>query len=237
MSSVFLFGAGASYGSGPCYPHPPPLGADLFAALRSEGGVAASVSDDLAAAFAKDFEAGMDRFLKERNSDAPALLREMAAYFARFEPRDGNAYIELLRILGAPRKKATFVTTNYDLLIELAANYCGLRTSYTGLPVSANNIPILKIHGSCNFLPDLGGGSIRRTSFATSASPSAIILDAPVRIAKSAAEVRDFCRREDSLAPALAMYSLDKRVLFCPKFIISQRRSWEASLRRAAGCM
>ncbi len=29
MSSAFLFGAGASFGSGNCYPEPPPLGNGL----------------------------------------------------------------------------------------------------------------------------------------------------------------------------------------------------------------
>ena len=234
MSSVFLFGAGASYGSGPCHPHPPPLGDRLFSALQAEGGVAASISDDLAAVFRCNFETGMDRFWNERNTDVTPLLSEMAEYLSRFEPRDGNAYVELLRILGGTRKKATFVTTNYDLLIELAATLRDLHVSYTVKSVPANNIPILKIHGSCNFLPDIGEGRMHGFSIDMSAARRNLdIVDGTVRIAKGANEIREFCRTNNALAPAVAMYSPDKRVLYCSKFVLDQRRYWEIALRNA----
>lgn len=234
LSSVFLFGAGASYGSGPCHPYAPPLGGDLFAALQKEGGVAATVGNELAAVFARDFEEGMDRFWAERNTETTRLLREMAAYFARFEPRPGNYYSELLHLLGGTRKRATFVTTNYDLLIELAASNAGLKISYSGFPVPDKNIPLIKMHGSCNFLPALEPRQITGIGFDLSNSPGGSIIEAGVRVARSTMEVLEFCQREDSIAPAIAMYSPDKRVLFCRSFVQAQQEAWQRALKEAS---
>jgi protoporphyrinogen oxidase len=92
MSTVFLFGAGASYGSGECYPKNPPLGPGLFAELQRWGGVAATVDEDLRRTFEGDFEKGMEHFFRTRNSDITPFLREMADYFAQFEPGPNNYY-------------------------------------------------------------------------------------------------------------------------------------------------
>lgn len=203
MSSLFLFGAGASFGSGPCAPHPPPLGDQLFPALQAAGGIAATVEADLANAFA-NFEVGMDRFWAERNTQTTELLRDMARFFAPFEPLPGNCYGRLLQILGGTRRKSIMVTTDYDLLIEHAVIQAGLLVTYGGLPAPESNIPILKIHGSCNFLPNLQGGQITGISFDLSRSGGGSILNASVMVARSAGEIIDFCNRETSIAPALA---------------------------------
>lgn len=234
MSSLFLFGAGASFGSGPCSPAPPPLGSQLFPALAAQGGVASRVPKDLALLFAKDFEAGMDRFWAESNTQASALLREMAKYFVQFEPLPGNCYEQLLEILGGTRKKVVLATINYDLLIEHAVTRAGLMISYSGLPVATSNIPVLKIHGSANFLPELHGGGFSGISFDMSGSESGAILEAGVRIATSTQEVEEFCARQDSIAPALAMYSPSKRVLYCPAFVTAQQEAWLSATRTAS---
>lgn len=234
MSSLFLFGAGASFGSGPCVPEPPPLGRDLFPALARMGGVASRISRDLAQQFVDDFEAGMDRFWAEHNTQASALLREMAKYFTQFEPLPGNCYMQLLDILGGTRKKAVLATTNYDLLIEHAISRAGLLFSYSGLPVPPQNVSVLKVHGSPNFLPDLGGSSISGISFDLSASERGSILESGVRVATSAREINDFCTNQDSIAPALAMYAPSKRVLYCREFVSAQQDAWAAATRTAS---
>jgi hypothetical protein len=234
VSSLFLFGAGASYGSGLCRPHPLPLGSELFAALRASGGAAATVDADLAKAFVDDFEAGMDRFWKEHNTQTAELLRDMARYFAPFEPLPGNCYCELVKILGGTRKKAVMVTTNYDLLIEHAVVKAGLLVTYGGLPAAERNIPILKIHGSCNFLPDTSQLQISGIGFDLSQSDGGSILETGVVIARSSREIVEFCDREDSVAPVLAMYAPSKRVLFCRGFIQTQREAWLKALKEVS---
>jgi hypothetical protein len=202
------------------------LGTRLFSALQAAGGIAATVEAGMAAEFERDFEAGMDRFFIEHHTRTTELLRDMARFFAQFEPLPENLYLKLLRVLDGTRKKAIMVTTNYDLLIEHAVNQYGLRVSYE-LPAPAQNIPILKIHGSCNFLPDMMPRQISNILFdvISEAGEGASILESAVKIA-SPYEVIDFCDRENSVAPALAMYSPSKRILFCKRFIESQREAW-----------
>lgn len=230
MATLFLFGAGASYGSGPCYPHNPPLGWDLFAQLRKRGGVAATVSDELAALFATDFEQGMDVFWKERNADTSALLREMAVFFSQFQPLPGNLYFQLIAILGGTRKKTVIATTNYDLLIEYVISASGLQIAYM-TPAPMNDVSVLKIHGSCNFLPP-PEIVIKGLGFVTQPESKAI-LSAPVSIAKSAREIMDYCEGGTSLAPALAMYHSSKRVLYCPDFVSKQQDEFVAAVSSA----
>lgn len=234
MSSVFLFGAGASYGSGPCSPCPPPLGAQLFPALQAAGGVAATVNTDLAEVFVRDFEKGMDRFWAEHNTQTTELLRDMARFFAPFEPLPGNAYSELLRILDGTRKKSVMVTTNYDLLIEHAVIQAKLLVTYGEFSAPKGNVPVLKIHGSCNFLPDLQQHKFKGISFDLSQSTDGSIIETGVRVARSSREIIDFCNLEDSIAPAMAMYSPSKQVLYCRSFIQAQQQAWLTALTAAA---
>jgi hypothetical protein len=234
MSSLFLFGAGASFGSGPCTPSPPPLGGALFDELRRVGGIAREVDDGLAQVFRDDFEAGMDRFWNQHNTWTSELLRDMARYFSAFEPEDGNLYIKLIAALGGTRRKAVFVTTNYDLLIEHAIVRSGLLIAYGGLPAAPRNIPILKIHGSCNFLPEMGTGGFSGIGFDLSQSEGGAILETPVRVARSTQEILDFCATEDSIGPALAMYHPTKRVLYCRGFIQHQQALFRSSIEAAS---
>lgn len=234
MSSLFIFGAGASFGSGPCAPKPPPLGSELFNALRSNGGVAKEVDQGLADLFFQDFEAGMDRFWLQHNTRTTELLREMARYFAVFEPQPGNLYFKLIEILGGCRKKVVLATTNYDLLIERAISRSGLLITYGGLPAPPRNISVLKLHGSCNFLPDLGSGGIKGIGFDLSNSQEGSVLEAPVRVARSTQEIIDFCDREDAIAPAVAMYHPTKRVLYCRKFVQKQQSDFRDSIVSAS---
>ena len=157
MSSVFLFGAGASFGSGNCYPEPPPLGngeKGLFRKLQERGGFAASVTKSLADLFIEDFEKGMAELHSNSERDAFALLREMSLYFIKFRPLEGNLYKELIKFIISKKHPAIFATTNYDLLIESSIYQLAHKPLYQLLPVWTNTFLILKIHGSCNFLPN-----------------------------------------------------------------------------------
>lgn len=197
--------------------------------------MATRVSEDLAELFRRDFEAGMDRFWREHNIWTSELLRDMARFFAVFEPSEGNLYMALIAALGGTRKKAVFATTNYDLLIEHAIVRSGLLISYGGLPAAPRNIPVLKIHGSCNFLPDMDTGGIRGISFDLSRSgEGASILNAPIRVASSTQEILQFCATEDAIGPALAMYHPSKRVLYSAAFVKCQQEAFLSSLKSAS---
>ena len=192
------------------------------------------MSEELAEVFRHDFEAGMDRFWTEHNTWTTELLRDMARFFAPFEPSDGNLFMALIGALGGTRKKAVFATTNYDLLIEHAIVRSGLLITYGGLPVAPRNIPVIKIHGSCNFLPDLGSSGISGIGFDLSQSEGGSVLDAPIRVAQSTREILEFCAKEDAIAPALAMYHPSKRVLYCRSFVQHQQAAYLSSVKSAS---
>jgi hypothetical protein len=243
VSLIFLFGAGASYGSGPCAPFPPPLGSKLFRKLRVAGGIAATVPDDLAAEFSRDFEAGMDRFWTEHHPQRIPLLKDMARFFAPFEPRPENFYVKLLQVLfrDAPNK-AVMVTTNYDLLIERAAAILGrpVCDSFPApaepLPGRERSIPVLKIHGSCNYLPDIFPGpneGFYAVGNSFTVARGGTILDAKAKHVLSTQEIIDFCDAGWDVAPALALYSPEKPVLFCRTYIRSLQRYWLDALASA----
>jgi hypothetical protein len=169
MSTMFLFGAGASYGSGDCSPYCPPLERDLFPELQRWGGVASTVENPLREKFIVDFEKGMEEFYRHRNTDTTAFLREMAGYFAQFKPGPKNYYGKLARIVAQASGTVVLATTNYEMLIELALDGAGQGVAYGRPPQSIRKgIPLLKIHGSCNFLPDQERARIEGSSFCDS---------------------------------------------------------------------
>lgn len=230
MISLILLGAGASYGSGDCTPYCPPLGATLFDALRARGGTAASVSPELAELFKRDFESGMVEFQKQRDADTTSLLREMAEYFVDFAAGPRNLYREIVRIVRQQPVSVRLVTTNYDLLIEQAITEAGLLIAYHPPPLPADNISLLKIHGSCHFLPDTQGLTLTDVTFAG----NAVNVETRVKIARSRNEVREFCRTQDSLAPAIAVFAPGKPVLFSSEMVKDQQAKWLATLAEAS---
>jgi hypothetical protein len=229
VSSLFLFGAGASAYSGECYPKQPPLGKDLFQELQCAGGVASTVDRELAEQFS-DFERGMAAFRVKRDIDTTEFLRDMARYFAVFEPGEDNYYVTLIRRIVAAREVATFATLNYDLLIEHATAMAGWQVAYHAAP-PPGNLCVLKLHGSCNFLPELGNRAIRGIKF--QAGNAGCIVNAPIYPASSAAEVFEFCAREDSIAPALALYAPGKAILYCRDAVLELQAMWRHEVKRA----
>lgn len=223
--NLFLLGAGASYGSGACYPHRPPLGAGLFDELCRFGGLATELSNSWGNLFRENFEVGMLRLYQSDAKGTHRLLRDMARYFIQFEPYEENIYHRLIRFLVRSRKKFVFSTTNYDLLIERTATHIQMRTDYTtGGP--RENITVLKIHGSCNFLPSLEKITIRNSAVRGK-------IKTPPKIVLSTEEVLEFCNTEDSISPAMAIYAPEKPVRVCADFINDTQKIWQQEVRRA----
>lgn len=233
MSVVLMFGAGASYGSLDCFPKCPPLGQDLFNELQEHGTVAKKINEDIADSFRNSFELGMEIFWEINNTDVTDFLRETASFFLQFKPGEKNLYFRLARFMKENNRKAIITTTNYDMLIELSVCSIGWLVNYSTDSVLPKNIPVLKVHGSCNFLPDIKQLQISGIKFDLSeAGPNASILDGPVK-AVQVNEAMHFCNTENSVAPVMSMYARGKRILFCPKFIESQQKQWLQEVIRA----
>jgi len=223
MTTLFFFGAGASHGSVDCTPYCPPLGCQLFDELQKASAILNKVHTNLADLFRRDFEKGMDKFFVAHQEDVPEFLRDMARYFAQFEPGPNSLYKGLIDKLTENKEKFVLATTNYDLLIEITVNQARFFISYSGLPVEENNIPLIKMHGSCNFLPKVHPDQIKNVRFQVPMTGS--ILDAQV-LAGTAQDVIEFCQVHDSIAPAIAMYHELKWVPFCRGFVAQQREFW-----------
>ena len=148
---VVLFGAGASYGSGSVAPKPPPLGADLFPALRKLFPTWRSIPEAEAALFAADFEEGMAQIIERYGMAVGPLMQEVATFFSIFDldATAQNLYRDL--ITAARGRDVLWSTVNYECLLEIAANQTGLDVAYFGDPADHSSGAIWKLHGSCNF--------------------------------------------------------------------------------------
>lgn len=228
MTTVLFFGSGASRGSLDCTPEAPPVGPALFTELRKRGGVFATISEDMAAAFNRRFEEGMARFIEERPMDRPAFLREMALYFLQFRPGPRNLYREVIRRAKASRRRTVYSTINYDILIELSAESLGFGWSIVVPREHPMAIPVLKLHGSCNFMPDLKGLILRGTKVGSSTS----VYEGDI-VAMLPQNAEQFLRTEDVMGPVLAMYEERKRVVYAPAKIQEIQAIWKRELAEA----
>lgn len=179
---------------------------------------------ELAKAFERNFEGGMDQFRKQRNTDLSELIRDMARYFVRFAPGPENLYRRLVRLIDRQRKDIILASINYDILLELSIHAEGHAVAYNYVPpVPANNVSVIKLHGSSNFLPDVRPNQFR--DFSVVVNETGSILDGPVK-AVGPKEVLEFCDRENVVAPVLALYVKGKQVLFGRSFTEAVMGRW-----------
>ncbi|WP_373975016.1 SIR2 family protein [Chitinibacter sp. SCUT-21] len=220
---TLLFGAGASYGSGRCFPHAPPLGNDLFQKLIELNGAFALLDDDSKQVFIdKGFEAGMATVDNDSRVINP-LQKELACYLSSFTVAPDNAYVRLCMKLRNSLAQITIVTLNYDLLIEQALQMHGLDIDYN---CSNAGVNLIKPHGSSNFLPELPRGM--SFSGSTMVSCGAFFEGLPTNAVGSHEEVKSWCLddRNSDLSPVLAMYAEGKRVVINPRTILAAQNEY-----------
>jgi hypothetical protein len=149
---VFMFGAGASYGSGGLY-RKPPLGGDLFDVLvKVYSSTWGSLVSKYGALFHENFEQGMEKCLRDSTVDHTRLLIDMANYFSKYriaKPRE-NLYVQLFTRYKKEIESGDILvsTINYECLIEFAFRVAHIEGKYWDPGKGAY---ILKLHGSCNF--------------------------------------------------------------------------------------
>jgi hypothetical protein len=260
MTTLFLFGAGASFGSGFSLPHPPPLGGDLFDALVKVSKAAKQIPVETAARFRENFESGMDHLWKNHSHLVSPFLSDMAVYFTQFRLHDpylnyissilppdlkpswSNHYETLIKIILASKTEVIFSTTNYDLLIEEAIENAGIDVSYN-FEDSDAYLTLLKFHGSCNFIPELVNSVFRDIAFTLKPGQQMVGTgDGPVDssifkverfIAVDKAEARVFCYENTALSPAIAMYAPSKEVICGRELIREQYQRWLRAVSKA----
>jgi len=198
--------------------------------MKEEGGIASTIEGDLLDCFINDPEKGMVKFFEERNRDTTELLKQMCAYLARFRINDGNTYVKLFNIL-KKRKSICIATTNYDLLIEQAISSVGCFTQYYSSERVPNNIPVLKIHGSINFIPL---ANIFNIGFEILPDSNSAIIDGPIEIYDNAEKIIEYCKSDTALSPAVAMYHPNKTVLHCPSLVAKQQKDFHSEISKSS---
>lgn len=218
MSPVFLFGAGASYGSDTA--STPPLGADLFNALvrfNSDGWGA--LPSSLQSSFNADFEQAM-RSLPP-HTIAP-LQRAMAAFFFQFAPTHTNLYFNIAKRVKEKSWKGAFCTLNYERLLELSLLAAGVQPYVGDQPSTPHAVELCLPHGCCHLFCDSAFGDARAVSF----DAFNVCTDGPVSVI---ADAQNHRRRisSDAFPPVMSYFEPEKRTTAGASFINGQRTRWE----------
>lgn len=230
MTKVVLFGAGASYGALGVAPCPPPLGVRLFNELarrfpQTWGTLHERVRHEFQT---KGFEHGMSKVWGELPDRVTSLTRHMAMYFSEFKPNNPGAtlYCKLAQALG-PHDEVTFATLNYECLLEQSLKSYDVDFSYGNRP---SRITVLKLHGSCNILPDSIG-------FSGVGFVGADLIEHPVRYVSDVDYVYQFWKDQESSSgavPSMAIYMPGKPTQANAGHIKRLQREWAERVGQAA---
>jgi hypothetical protein len=170
---VFLFGAGASYGSDGSHLYRsgelPPLGSNLFEklyedkSLKSWSGLPKNIAETF---FSKTFEEAMDYFDSSEDWAKDSFQRDLNLfrYFYKFSSKPSNLYWKLSQIISKRLKVSKWtgaaVSINYDRLLEEALMKNAVFTVVKGVTFYDDRLPPLKTnqlfevcypHGACQF--------------------------------------------------------------------------------------
>lgn len=226
MTSLIIFGAGASFGSDSI--GTPPLGGGLFPELvsfdpRGWGGLPETLKER----FSSDFEEGMRRLSEEYPHSMSRLQRAMAAYFFAFAPRPTNLYFSVVKWMIDNGWSGTVATLNYERLFQMCIIQSGLRP-IVGKPDSPKEIELCFPHGCCNLFCE----SIRGLSGAVSFMGNAVSTNGPVvpiddpRTYKARIE-------SDAFPPVMSYFDPKKGTTSGASFIADQRERYRECVSRA----
>lgn len=237
MSIMLIFGAGASRFCGECYPHNPPLGNDLFNELIAGGDIPKNIVEEYGNIFLNEgFEAGMAA-LRPLGSDAfLPIQRQTAVVLSKFVLGENNYYSEILDRIGRRGiAKIAFASLNYDLLLEQALRRKTIDFKYAGETKNENPkaVPLLKLHGSSNFLPCFPNNFTLNGSLSTKAE---IYLNGlPMNAVDDHSDVIRWVseKRNEYLTPVLSVYGKAKISPCNQSFIEEIQKQWRGALSRA----
>lgn len=149
--TAFLFGAGASHGARGIAPRNPPLGKDLLNEAAKQYPEIIEIIGKFKEEFDSSFESGMAKLMDGRPlTKVSRLYILISRFLSQFHAVNGNDFQKIL--INSYNRDVTFVTLNYDLLIEDSIELLNSRFFFrTGM----FNFKILKLHGSINYIPPI----------------------------------------------------------------------------------
>jgi hypothetical protein len=221
---VFLFGAGASFGTGFIIPEKPPLGSQLFQLLydlypKSWGAIPTEIKNKFDN---ENFENGMGELYEKYSQIVPQLMREMAVYFIQFRPvSDESLYCKLIGYLKKTHllSKVLFSTINYDCILEFSLLRHGVSISYFD-EGNEKDIPVWKLHGSCNyFSKNVKASGILYTK--------GVVFEGGIEAFLDIGLVVENCLVNQALAPAMCLYMRGKPLQISPSVILNLQCNWK----------
>jgi hypothetical protein len=224
-----ILGAGASYDCGCTTPTRPPLGCQLLDELARTSDFYVPIAAAYGEVFRRDFEEGFALVEQDTEFSDLDFLRGMGRYFARFRIDANCRYLRLLAGLSNSFERVVVVTTNYDLLLELSLCALDRRWDYTFNPGAPAKVTLLKIHGSCNFVPQLP--DFYRHAMVS--KPVNVSLDFPIRVILDMEELEQTYAKSGLDFPAMALYERNKRTPVCATFVKQLQRGYEAVIRQS----
>lgn len=227
MKSIkILFGAGASYGAGSILPERPPLGNQLFNELqRIYPNTWGTIDGDLQALFIANFEVGMKEIWDKYSHSVSPLMQNMSEYFIQFRPINNTSlYCKLVDTLKSRGilELISFSSLNYDILLELALLNNGYTINYF-YPESEglNEVEVLKIHGSSNFIgTGIEGG--KGISYGSGA-----IFNGGIKASLDSNEIIENFLVKSGIAPVMSLYMEGKPVNVSPQIIKDLQRTYQ----------
>ena len=218
MSPVFLFGAGASFGSDT--KSTPPLGADLFKSLvRFNPDGWGALPSSLQSSFNEDFELAM-RSLQPHT--IPPLQRAMAAFFFQFSPTPTNLYINIAKRIKHKNWKGALCTLNYERLLEHSLLAAGVQPYVGDQPSNLHTVELCLPHGCCHLFCDSAFGEAGAVSFdafnVCTNGPISVIADAQLHRRRILS---------DAFPPVMSYFEPKKQTTAGAAFISWQRTRWE----------
>ncbi|MCK4869683.1 MAG: hypothetical protein KAS93_01090 [Gammaproteobacteria bacterium] len=230
MKNIFLFGAGASYGCGGLN-STVPLGNQLFCELKRRfPGTWGQVSQEIATSFHENFEQGMEKLWSSNFPIISRLMQDLGVYFASFSiaNKHENLYVKIIQKLKKMDSiKDTLISTlNYECLIEIAAFLNNIKSNYF-CDGDNSSLSVFKLHGSCNFIPEL-----HMNRGANLSSPGAIVHTGFNIVQPN--EVRAFCYGDTSLHPVMSIYMKGKPALIAPRKLKAFQEEWKNKIKKAS---
>ncbi len=235
---VFLFGAGASFGSDGRHLYEsgqlPPLGKGLFGKLSTDSSLStwSRLPEDIKGLFeSKTFEEAMD-YLDSTDGWAQESFQrdlDLFRYFCRFSPQPSNLYWKLARLIARKLKDKSWsgaiVTLNYDRLVEESLMRNHVFTVVKGVTFYDDNLPLLNDnqlfevcypHGACQLFMGQnwfkGEGNIvfgPTASIQQKAGVNHILRKQNIPIACDQKQIPMICRYQSNKRPSVKNYFID----------------------------
>lgn len=220
MSSVILFGAGASYGSN--NRNVPPIGDDLFFALQQFNPTGwGSLPSSITQEFQGDFENGMTKLSQTHSHAMPILQRAMAAFFFNFIPTENNLYHILAKRIKESDWRGAIATLNYERLLEISLIYEGIQPVVGSEVKGKNQIELCFPHGCCHLFCEGIKASARGVSF----SGVGVSFDGPIKIISNLQE-HNYRINNDAVPPVMSYFEPQKNTSAGVSFVRGQRERW-----------